>query len=48
MDAEPSMGMATDAAAKTCLHEGGFPQTLNTIPPWLLQKYADVISSAEA
>jgi fructoselysine 6-kinase len=48
MGTEPAMGMATDAAAKTCLHEGGFPQTLNTIPPWLLQKYADVISSAEA
>lgn len=43
-----AMELATDAAAKTCLHEGGFPQRLNTIPPWLLQKYAGVISSAEA
>jgi fructoselysine 6-kinase len=48
MEATAAMELATDAAAKTCLHEGGFPQRLNAIPPWLLQKYAGVISSAEA
>jgi fructoselysine 6-kinase len=47
LKAEEAMRLATDAAAKTCQHEGGFPQILNAIPPWLLQKYADVISSAE-
>lgn len=47
IDAEAAMTLATDAAAETCLHEGGFPQTLAAVPPWLLQKYADVISSVE-
>ncbi|RWX76511.1 fructoselysine 6-kinase [Neorhizobium lilium] len=48
MEAKAAMGLATEAAAKTCLHEGGFPQVLNAVPSWLLQKYADVISSAES
>ncbi len=48
MDPSAAMRVATDAAAETCLHEGGFPQTLNIIPPWLLHKYADVINSVEA
>ncbi|ARO33274.1 carbohydrate/purine kinase protein (plasmid) [Rhizobium sp. NXC14] len=47
MDAEAAMRLATDAAAGTCLHEGGFPQRLAAIPPWLLRKYADEISAAE-
>lgn len=38
---------ATAAAAATCLHEAGYPQRLGRIPSWLLEKYADVIASAE-
>ncbi|HEY0276408.1 MAG TPA: PfkB family carbohydrate kinase [Paenirhodobacter sp.] len=42
-----ALSAATAAATRTCLHEGGFPQSLNPIPEWLLHKYADVIASAE-
>lgn len=45
--AMPALATATEAAAHTCTHEGGFPQTLITIPAWLLEKYADVIACAE-
>lgn len=38
---------ATEAAAFTCGHEGGFPQPLCPIPDWLRQKYAGVIAAAE-
>lgn len=39
--------IATQSAARTCGHEGGFPQELIPIPQWLLDKYADVIGTAE-
>lgn len=48
--AEPgaqALALATEAAARTCQHEGGFPQPLNPIPAWLFEKYADVIATAE-
>lgn len=48
LGAAEALARATAAAAATCLHEGGFPQTLGPIPDWLKQKYAGVIASAEA
>lgn len=42
-----AMCKATEAAALTCQHEGGFPQTLQPIPDWLPRKYANVILGAE-
>ncbi|WP_420023985.1 PfkB family carbohydrate kinase (plasmid) [Cereibacter azotoformans] len=45
-DADALRG-ASDAAANTCLHEGGFPQPLRSIPSWLLEKYSDVIAAGE-
>lgn len=47
MPAAKALARATAAAAGTCTHEGGFPQTLAPIPAWLRQKYAGVIASAE-
>lgn len=44
---EDALRIATAAAAHTCTHEGGFPQLLKPIPAWLLEKYADVIETAE-
>lgn len=44
---EEALRIATEAAARTCAHEGGFPQPLNPIPAWLREKYADVIETAE-
>jgi fructoselysine 6-kinase len=38
---------ATAAAAETCLHIGGFPQTPRRIPDWLLAKYDDVVTRTE-
>lgn len=42
-----ALALATTDAAATCLYEGGFPQTLNPVPAWLYQKYADIIAMAE-
>ncbi|MBZ4689398.1 MAG: fructoselysine kinase [Cereibacter sp.] len=42
-----ALAVATAAAALTCCHEGSFPQPLQPIPAWLLDKYADVIAKAE-
>jgi fructoselysine 6-kinase len=39
-----ALHLATQAAARTCLHIGGFPQTPRRIPDWLLTQYADVIA----
>jgi Sugar kinases, ribokinase family len=47
LSAGQAIGIATDAAAATCGHEGGFPQVLTQIPDWLLDKYADVIAPPE-
>lgn len=44
--APAALSIATSAAARTCLYEGGFPQDLNPIPEWLLAHYADVIAGA--
>ena len=44
--AEVALARATAAAALTCGHRGGFPQTLGPIPAWLTQKYAAVIAGA--
>lgn len=43
----PALRKATEAAALTCQHEGGFPQTLRPIPHWLPEKYADIILGTE-
>ncbi|WP_151718413.1 PfkB family carbohydrate kinase [Gemmobacter serpentinus] len=43
---EAALQRATEAAAVTCQHEGGFRQVLRPIPAWLLAKYADVIAAA--
>ncbi|MTE01223.1 fructoselysine 6-kinase [Paracoccus sp. YIM 132242] len=43
---EEALGIATRAAARTCGHEGGFPQQLLPIPQWLFEKYAEVIGTA--
>ncbi len=45
--APAALAIATSAAAQTCLYEGGFPQSLNPIPDWLLAHYGDVIAGAE-
>lgn len=47
MSPEAALNHATAHAAATCLYEGGFPQTLNPVPAWLYQKYADIIAMAE-
>jgi fructoselysine 6-kinase len=47
LSAEAAMRQATEAAALTCRHEGGFPQPLNPTPAWLFDKYADVIAGAD-
>ena len=47
LPASTALRHATESAARTCGHEGGFPQTLAAIPAWLLDKYADVIASAK-
>jgi fructoselysine 6-kinase len=44
--AEALRAAAADAA-RTCLHIGGFPQSLRRIPSWLPAKYADVVSPAD-
>jgi fructoselysine 6-kinase len=46
--AEVALARATEAAALTCGHEGGYPQRLGPIPAWLTQKYAGVIAGSEA
>lgn len=46
--AEVALTRATEAAAQTCGHEGGYPQQLGPIPAWLTQKYAGVIAGSEA
>ena len=45
--AEVALERATEAAALTCGHEGGYPQRLGPIPAWLTQKYAGVIAGSE-
>jgi fructoselysine 6-kinase len=44
--AAEALRVAVVDAAETCLYVGGFPQSPRTIPDWLLDKYADVISPA--
>ncbi|SIT17193.1 PfkB family carbohydrate kinase [Paracoccus saliphilus] len=44
---QDAMADATHAAARTCLHKGGFPQELRPAPNWLLAKYADIIDPAK-
>ncbi|WP_243698453.1 PfkB family carbohydrate kinase [Paracoccus alkanivorans] len=44
---QDAMAEATRAAARTCLHKGGFPQKLRPAPDWLLAKYADIIDAAK-
>jgi fructoselysine 6-kinase len=45
--AEEALHKAAAAAAQTCLHVGGFPQTPRRIPDWLLAKYDSVIARVE-
>ncbi|WP_172327878.1 PfkB family carbohydrate kinase [Mangrovicoccus sp. HB161399] len=45
--AAAALARATEAAAATCLHRGGFPQPLSPIPDWLLRKYSSYISMAD-
>ncbi|WP_138466604.1 PfkB family carbohydrate kinase [Poseidonocella sp. HB161398] len=42
-----ALARATQAAAATCLHPGGFPQPLHPVPDWLLRKYSDHIPTAD-
>lgn len=44
---QEAMAEATHAAARTCLHKGGFPQELRPAPDWLLAKYTDIIDPAK-
>lgn len=46
LPASEALDRATSAAALTCTHEGGFPQTLAPIPGWLPKKYSAVIAAA--
>lgn len=44
---EEALQTAAVSASETCTHPGGFPQPLQAIPQWLLDKYRDVISTAQ-
>ncbi|WP_084480004.1 PfkB family carbohydrate kinase [Brucella pseudogrignonensis] len=44
---EQALQRATVGASETCTHPGGFPQPLQAIPQWLLDKYQDVIATAQ-
>jgi fructoselysine 6-kinase len=44
---EQALQKAAVRASETCTHPGGFPQPLQAIPQWLLDKYQDVIATAQ-
>jgi fructoselysine 6-kinase len=44
---EEALQYAAVSASETCTHPGGFPQPLQSIPHWLLDKYQDVIATAQ-
>ncbi len=44
---EEALQKAAVSASETCTHPGGFPQPLQPIPQWLLDKYHDVIETAQ-
>lgn len=44
---EKALQRAALRASETCTHPGGFPQPLQSIPQWLLNKYDDVIAAAQ-
>ncbi|NDV49350.1 MULTISPECIES: PfkB family carbohydrate kinase [Salipiger] len=47
LDPEIAMAAATEAAALTCQHAGGFPQPLRKVPGWLPSKYKDLIAGTK-
>lgn len=42
-----ALALAARAAARTCAHLGGFPQTPRPIPDWLAAKYAAAIDAGQ-
>ncbi|KAB2673513.1 fructoselysine 6-kinase [Brucella tritici] len=44
---EEALQKAAVSASETCTHPGGFPQPLQSIPQWLLDKYHEVIATAQ-
>jgi fructoselysine 6-kinase len=47
LGAQEALHAASIAAAQTCTHLGGFPQTPRPIPDWLPAKYAKFITHAQ-
>lgn len=44
---EDALAVSAARAAETCTHLGGFPQPVQPIPQWLLQKYDGLIRSVQ-